>query len=84
VDIYHLTVDGVGLATVADSFAAIEQRVVKEQRLTWEELKQHLDKRLRRRGSHPPDAQEHPPLWFRLFAGRLLGEAYLGDLRRAF
>ncbi len=43
VDIYHLTVDGVGLATVADSFAAIEQRVVKEQRLTWEELKQHLD-----------------------------------------
>ncbi|MCL5999254.1 MAG: pyruvate-formate lyase [Chloroflexi bacterium] len=38
VDIYRLTFDGVGLATVADSFAAIEQRVVKEQRLTWEEL----------------------------------------------
>ncbi len=30
--------DGIGLATVADSFAAIEQRVVKEKRLTWEEL----------------------------------------------
>ncbi len=43
VDIYNLTVDGVGLATVADSFAAIEQRVVNEKRLTWEELKQHLD-----------------------------------------
>jgi len=43
VDIYNLTVDGVGLATVADSFAAVEQRVVKEKRLTWEELKQHLD-----------------------------------------
>ncbi|MBN1876914.1 MAG: pyruvate-formate lyase [Anaerolineae bacterium] len=43
VDIYNLTVDGVGLATVADSFAAIEQRVVEEQRLTWEELKFHLD-----------------------------------------
>ncbi len=43
VDIYNLTVDGVGLATVADSFAAIEQRVVKEKRLTWEDLKQHLD-----------------------------------------
>ncbi|HQE93912.1 MAG TPA: pyruvate formate lyase family protein [Anaerolineae bacterium] len=43
VDIYHLTVDGVGLATVADSFAAVEQRVVNEKRLTWEGLKQHLD-----------------------------------------
>lgn len=43
VDIYNLTVDGVGLATVADSFAAIEQRVVNEKRLTWEKLKQHLD-----------------------------------------
>ena len=43
VDIYNLTVDGVGLATVADSFAAVEQRVVKEGRLTWEALKAHLD-----------------------------------------
>lgn len=42
VDIYNLTVDGVGLATVADSFAAIEQRVVNEKRLTWEELAEHL------------------------------------------
>jgi len=42
VDIYNLTCDGVGLATVADSFAAIEQRVVKEKRLTWEELAEHL------------------------------------------
>ncbi len=38
VDIYNLTVDGIGLATVADSFAAIEQRVFEEQRLTWQEL----------------------------------------------
>jgi len=42
VDIYNLTCDGVGLATVADSFTAIEQRVVNEKRLTWEELSQHL------------------------------------------
>jgi pyruvate-formate lyase len=35
VDIYRLTSDGVGLATVADSFAAVEQRVVREKRLTW-------------------------------------------------
>ncbi|MGE5222060.1 MAG: pyruvate formate lyase family protein, partial [Omnitrophica WOR_2 bacterium] len=38
VDIVNIAVDGVGLATVADSFAAIEQRVIKEQRLTWERL----------------------------------------------
>ncbi|MBI2505533.1 MAG: pyruvate-formate lyase [Candidatus Latescibacteria bacterium] len=42
VDIYNLTCDGVGLATVADSFAAIEQRVIHEKRLTWEELARHL------------------------------------------
>jgi formate C-acetyltransferase len=42
VDIYNLTVDGVGLATVSDSFAAVEQRVVDEKRLGWEELAGHL------------------------------------------
>ncbi len=42
VDIYFLTVDGLGLATVADSLAAIEQRVVNEKRLTWEQLAEHL------------------------------------------
>ena len=42
VDIYDLAVDGVGLATAADSFAAIEQRVVVEQRLTWQALAQLL------------------------------------------
>ena len=41
-DMYNFAVDGLGLATVADSFAAIEQRVVEEGRLTWEELNQHL------------------------------------------
>ena len=43
VDIYNLAVDGLGLATVADSFAAVEQRVVEERRLTWQELSEALD-----------------------------------------
>jgi pyruvate-formate lyase len=43
VDIYDLAMDGIGLATAADSFAAIEQRVVKEGRLTWEELGHYLE-----------------------------------------
>lgn len=38
VDITNLNCDGVALATVADSFAAIEQRVVQEQKLSWAEL----------------------------------------------
>jgi pyruvate-formate lyase len=43
VEYYNMCVDGAGLATVADSFAALEQRVAKEQRLTWRELMRHLD-----------------------------------------
>ena len=42
VDLYLLTTDGIGLAVVADSLAAIEQRVVQEKRLSWEALAQHM------------------------------------------
>lgn len=42
VDLCNYTIDGVGLATVADSLGAIEQRVVDEGRLTWEELAELL------------------------------------------
>lgn len=42
VDIVSLAFDGIGLATAADSFAAIEQRVVTEGRLTLAELRGHL------------------------------------------
>ena len=38
VDIVNIAVDGIGLAIVADSFAAIEQRVIKEKRFTWQHL----------------------------------------------
>ncbi|MCU0519766.1 MAG: pyruvate-formate lyase [Anaerolineae bacterium] len=41
-DIIDLAFDAIGLATVADSFAAIEQRVVVEHRLSWEALQKHL------------------------------------------
>ena len=39
---YNLAIDGAGLAVVADSFAALEQRVEREGRLTWEEVTRHL------------------------------------------
>ena len=42
VEFYNFCVDGSGLATVADSFAALEQRVEKEKRLTWDEMWRYL------------------------------------------
>jgi formate C-acetyltransferase len=42
VEYYRLGVDGAALATTADSFAALEQRVDKEKRLTWQELASYL------------------------------------------
>ena len=35
--------DGAALATAADSFAALEERLEKHPRLTWEELRAHLE-----------------------------------------
>lgn len=43
VEYYNLCVDGCALATVADSFAAVEQRIEVEGRLSWRELLAHLD-----------------------------------------
>jgi pyruvate-formate lyase len=43
VEFYNLCVDGAGLATVADSFGAVAQRVEKEGRITWNELITLLD-----------------------------------------
>ncbi len=40
---YNIGVDAASLATVADSFAALEQRIEKETRLTWSELMQFLE-----------------------------------------
>jgi len=43
VEFYNLCVDGAGLATVADSFGAVEQRVEKERRISWNDLMTLLD-----------------------------------------
>jgi formate C-acetyltransferase len=43
VEFYNLCLDGSALATVADSFAAIAQRVEKEGRMTWPQLMGYLD-----------------------------------------
>lgn len=43
VDILNFNIDGVGMVTAADSFAAIEQRIVNEGRLSWDQLFEVLD-----------------------------------------
>lgn len=42
-EIYTIGVDGAGLAVVADSFGAIEERIEREEVLNWEELFDALD-----------------------------------------
>ena len=42
VDMYNMCIDGAGLATVADSFAAIEQRIEKEHCISWQQLAEQL------------------------------------------
>ena len=44
VEFYNMCIDGSALATVADSFAAIEQRIDREQHLTWDQLLEALDR----------------------------------------
>jgi formate C-acetyltransferase len=39
---YNMCIDGTGIATVADSFAALEQRIETEGRLGWEQLYEAL------------------------------------------
>lgn len=43
VEFCDIGVDGAALAVAADSFAAIEQRIEKEGRFTWDQLMQYLD-----------------------------------------
>ncbi len=42
VEYYNLCVDGAALATVADSFAALEQRIEGEHRISWQALADNL------------------------------------------
>lgn len=42
VEFYNMGLDGSALATIADSFAALEQRIEKEGRLTWDEIAHHI------------------------------------------
>jgi pyruvate-formate lyase len=40
---YNMSIDGAGIAIVADSFAALEQRIEIEKKSSWEEIAYYLD-----------------------------------------
>lgn len=40
---YNICVDGAGIAVAADSFAAVEQRLDREKRMSYAQLQRHLD-----------------------------------------
>ena len=40
---YNICIDGAGIAVAADSFAAVEQRIDREGRLSYGEMKRHID-----------------------------------------
>jgi formate C-acetyltransferase len=42
VEFYNMCIDGSGLATVADSLAALDQRIEREGAATWQEVADHL------------------------------------------
>lgn len=42
VDMYNMCIDGAGLAVVADSFAALEHRIVNERSISWQQIAEHL------------------------------------------
>jgi len=43
VEFYNLCLDGAALATVADSFAALEQRIQREGRMTWADIARYIE-----------------------------------------
>ena len=43
VEFYNMCIDGCGLATVADSFAALQQRVEQEGAISWEDVGRYID-----------------------------------------
>ena len=82
VEFYNLCVDGSALATVADSFAALEQRIEREGVLGWDEIDRHL--REDWPGSGGERARRMMQTSERYGHGRSLGDAWAVRLSETF
>jgi formate C-acetyltransferase len=82
VELYNLCVDGAALATVADSFGAIHQRVEEERKLTFQEL----DAFLRSNWSGPSGERARAMMKAsnRFGAGGTHGDEYAARISRVF
>ena len=71
---YNMCVDGSGIAVVADSFAACEQRIDREAKLSYAELTQHLDSNYEGKdGEYIRQLMSHSP---RYCGGNTLGDTW--------
>ena len=82
VEFYDMCIDGTALATVADSFAAVEQRVESEGSSTWQELMRQLDADFAGAEDGAADDAGDPALRPRRLAGRRVRGAHRGDVPR--
>lgn len=79
---YNMCMDGSGIAVVADSLAACEQRVDREGRLTYRELTQLLRQNFEgRNGEYVRQMLAHSP---RYGGGRTLGDEWAVKVSRLF
>ena len=79
---YNLCIDGSGLATVADSFAACEQRIQKEKRLTFKELAKQLENNFETmQGEYIRKMLQHSE---RYCQGNSLGDAWAKKITKTF
>jgi formate C-acetyltransferase len=82
VEFYDFGVDGAALATAADSFAAVEDRIEKQHRLTWNELRGHLESNWAGpEGERARVMMKNSP---RYGSGGSLGDAWALRIARAF
>ncbi len=82
VDHVNLCVDGAALATVADSFAALEQRIEREGRLTWGQIRRHIEQDWA--GAEGERARLMMRSIPRYGSGGSLGDAYAVRIARLF
>lgn len=80
VDLYNMCIDGAGLATVADSLAALQQRIEQQQTLTWKEISQHLENNYAGRDGERVRLMMHTGPHFG--EGDSLGDRWAGKLSR--
>ena len=82
VDYYTFGVDAAGLATAADSFAALEEQVERRQRVTWDQLLACLDSDWA--GAHGERARQSLRRTPRYGAGGTLADEWAARIARAF